>query len=116
MQIHQIPVQINNGSTGMKEVELPSATVPLAEHQKIEPLLNAAPLAAPASSELTFTLSGIAWNKDSAERLAIINGQPTATGSSVNGVIVEEILQDRVKLSHSGRSFELLIGKPAKMN
>lgn len=115
-QTPQIPAQTNNGSTDMREVELPGTAVPLAEPQKIKPTLKAAPLPAPTSSELTFTLSGIAWNKDSAERLAIINGQPTATGSTVNGVIVEEILQDRVKLSHNGRSFELLIGRPARID
>lgn len=115
-QILQLPAQTNSGLTEIREVELPGTAVPLAEPQKIKPLLKAAALPAPASSELTFTLSGIAWNKDSAERLAIINGQPTATGSTVNGVIVEEILQDRVKMSHNGRSFELSIGRPARMD
>lgn len=65
-------------------------------------------------SEQTLQLSGIAWNKDSADRLAIINGQPTSPGGVVNGVVVDEILQDRVKLSRNGRIFELLIGKSAR--
>ena len=115
-QALQIPAQTNVGSTDMREVELPSTAVPLPEPQKIKPPLKTAPLPAPTSSELTFILSGIAWNKDGAERMAIINGQPTATGSTINGVTVEEILQDKVKLSHNGRSFELLIGRPVKMD
>jgi len=115
-QTPQIPALTNNGSTELKAVELPGTTAPVAEPQKIEPTLKTAPLPVPASSELTFTLSGIAWNKDSAERLAIINGQPTATGATISGVVVEEILQDRVKISHKGRSFELLIGRPASMD
>ena len=115
-QTPQTPAQTNNRSTEMKEVELPGTAVPVAEPQKIVPPLKTSSLTAPTGSELTFTLSGIAWNKDSAERLAIINGQPTATGSTVNGVIVEEIQQDRVKLSRNGRSFELFIGKPARMD
>lgn len=83
---------------------------------KTDPVVKAAPLRPPPGREQTLTLSGIAWNKDSADRLAIINGQPTATGASVNGVLVEEILQDRVKLSHNGKFFELLIGRDARID
>jgi len=61
--------------------------------------------------EPALVVSGIAWNKDSAERLAIINGQPTATGTYVNGFIVEEILPDRVRFSTEGKIVEILIGK-----
>lgn len=63
------------------------------------------------NSEPHLTLSGIAWNKDSAERLAIINGQPASTGSHIGGAVVEEILPDRVRLSSKGRVFELSIGR-----
>jgi hypothetical protein len=62
----------------------------------------------------TLTLSGIAWNNDSADRLAIINGQPTATGAVVGGVVIEEIMPDRVKVTNNGRSFEIILGKTAK--
>ncbi|NJD92334.1 MAG: hypothetical protein FIA91_12630 [Geobacter sp.] len=63
------------------------------------------------NSEPRLTLSGIAWNKDSAERIAIINGQPASTGSHIGGAVVEEILPDRVRLSSKGRVFELSIGR-----
>lgn len=66
------------------------------------------------SPEPRLTLSGIAWNKDSAERLAIINGQPASTGSHIGGAVVEEILPDRVRLSSKGKVFELSIGRPDK--
>jgi general secretion pathway protein B len=59
-------------------------------------------------------LSGIAWNKDSADRLAIINGQPVGTAASISGYRVDEILQDRVKLSRNGSSFEIFIGRSGK--
>jgi general secretion pathway protein B len=69
------------------------------------------PAQAVETSEPRLTLSGIAWNKDSAERLAIINGQPASTGSHIGGAVVEEILPDRVRLSSKGRVFELSIGR-----
>ena len=100
-----------------KEAAPPAATAtPAAAAPQAEPGVKAAPMRPPAASELTLSLSGIAWNKDSADRLAIINGQPTAIGATVNGVVIEEILQDRVKLSHKGKSFELLIGRDARID
>jgi len=74
------------------------------------------PPRAPEQTDTSLTLSGIAWNKDSSDRLAIINGQPTATGAIVNGVVVEEIMPDRVKVNSAGRSFEIFLGKPANSN
>jgi hypothetical protein len=68
------------------------------------------------SNDSTLTLSGIAWNKDSSDRLAIINGQPAATGAVVNGAVVEEILQDKVRMNLSGRTFELFLGSHTKTN
>jgi general secretion pathway protein B len=67
-------------------------------------------------AETALTLSGIAWNKDSADRLAIINGQQAATGTTVSGVVVEEIMPDRVKVNSAGRSYEIFLGKPLKTN
>ncbi len=71
---------------------------------------------APEQADISLTLSGIAWNKDSADRLAIINGQPAAIGTTVSGVVVEEIMPDRVKVNSAGRSFEIFLGKPQKPN
>ena len=74
------------------------------------------PPSTPEQADTALTLSGIAWNKDSADRLAIINGQPTATGAIVSGVVVEEIMPDRVKVNSAGRRFEIFLGKPANAN
>lgn len=95
-------------------VALPGGSAPPLVPNKTEAALKTAPLQKPATGESAFTLTGIAWNKDSADRLAIINGEPAATGATVNGVVVEEILPDRVKLSRNGQIFELLIGKSTK--
>lgn len=101
----------------------PARKFPLPELPGSEPLPNQAvqskqlpkQAAQPVENpEPRLTLSGIAWNKDSAERLAIINGQPASTGSQIGGAVVEEILPDRVRLSSKGRVFELTIGRTDK--
>ncbi len=94
-------------------LELPGSAAPPGEPMQTAPTRKSPPVLATVASDATLTLSGIAWNKDSADRLAIINGQPTATGATINGVLVDEILPDRVKLSRKGRTFELLIGRSA---
>lgn len=96
-----------------ERIELPGGIAPSIEPLKTESAVKSIPVSAPLASDTTLTLSGIAWNKDSADRLAIINGQPTTTGTTVSGALVEEILPDRVKLFHHGRTFELLIGRSA---
>ena len=113
-QSRQKADQTGEGTIKNGKVEQPDDSLPATERQKAEQTVKTAPLQTKASSELPLTLSGIAWNKDSSDRLAIINGQPTATGETITGVVVEEILPDRVKLSRNGKTFELLLGKSAR--
>jgi general secretion pathway protein B len=97
--------------------ELPNSPVVTTELPKTELAPRNVPsLRAPLPDDTTLTLSGIAWNKDSSDRLAIINGQPTVTGATVNGAVVEEILQDKVRMNLSGRTFELFLGRQTKTN
>lgn len=115
----QSPDPQDEHSIRKENVALPGGSAPAVGPKKTETALKTAPLQTaplqkPVTGETAFTLTGIAWNKDSADRLAIINGEPAATGATVNGVIVEEILPDRVKLSRNGLIFELLIGKSIK--
>lgn len=57
------------------------------------------------------TVSGIAWQKDSASRIAVVNGSPVSEGSSVGGAKVEQIFPDRVKFFRGGTSFELFLNQ-----
>ena len=57
------------------------------------------------------TVSGIAWQKDSASRLAVINGSSVSEGETVEGARVDEIFQDKVRISHNGRFIDLYLGK-----
>lgn len=89
------------------------ASAPAAVTKAAEPARKQAAPAA-ETAEPALSVSGIAWNKDSSDRLAIVNGQPLATGAAVNGAVVEEILPDRVRFSHNSRTFEVFLGKSAK--
>ena len=111
----QLPAEARDNSQKNEKIAPPVTAIPAGGPPKADQEVKAVPARQTPSNPPTLTLSGIAWNKDSADRLAIINGEPTATGANVNGVIVEEILPDRVKLSHNGRIFELLIGRDARM-
>ncbi len=56
-------------------------------------------------------VSGIAYNKDAADRLAVINGTPTGEGKTINGVTIEEIMPDKVRFSYGKNSFEVPVGR-----
>ena len=56
-------------------------------------------------------VNGIAFQKGSADNMAIINGTPASNGSAVEGATVEEILKDRVKFSFRGELFEIPLGQ-----
>ncbi|GEM_PF-746256 len=55
-------------------------------------------------------VGGIAWQKDSASPMAIVNGTPVAEGSTVGGARVEKIYPERVRFSHKGRTFDVGLG------
>jgi hypothetical protein len=114
-EIPQPPLKPRSDTTPKTDkIELPGSTLPTPEIPRKEPATAAPQPRTSPREEPGLSLSGIAWNKDSSDRLAIINGQPIAIGSTVGGAVVEEILPDRVKLSINGRKFELLIGRNAR--
>ena len=48
-------------------------------------------------------VSGIAWQKESTSRIAIVNGQTVSEGTSVGGARVQTILPDRVEFAYAGQ-------------
>ncbi len=59
-------------------------------------------------------VSGIAWQVDSASRLAIVNGQPVGLGVNVGGATVDEIFPDRVRFTYKGEKVEVGLGRSSK--
>jgi general secretion pathway protein B len=74
-----------------------------------------APVTPPAGQAVSpehpvLQVGGIAWQKDSASPMAIVNGTPVAEGSTVGGARVEKIYPERVRFSHKGRTFDVGLG------
>lgn len=66
---------------------------------------------APPPKPPALRVSGIAWQKDSTSRLAVINGASVTEGGMVEGAQVEEIFPDRVRFTFKGSTFEIYMGK-----
>ena len=78
-----------------------------------ESAAKAGPLMKPAlgRSLLALTVTGIAWQKDSTDRIAIVNGTSVSEGVMVEGARVEEIFQDRVRFSFDKQTFDISLGR-----
>lgn len=55
-------------------------------------------------------VTGIAWQKDSASRLAVVNGNPVVEGELIEGARVKEIHPDRVLFSFNNKEFQVSLG------
>ncbi|MBP1751933.1 MAG: hypothetical protein H6Q57_769 [Geobacteraceae bacterium] len=56
-------------------------------------------------------VSGIAWQKDGSDRLAVVNGMSVTEGMVVGGAVVEKIFQDKVRFSYEMRTFDVPVGR-----
>jgi general secretion pathway protein B len=54
-------------------------------------------------------ITAIAWQDDSASRMAVVDGLPVMTGEFVDTAKVQEILRDRIIFAEEGRIFTVLI-------
>ena len=63
----------------------------------------------PSLDPSTLRVSAIVWHEDPSRRIAVINGTIATEQSLIEGAKVVEISPNRVRLSHNGRSFELLL-------
>jgi general secretion pathway protein B len=60
---------------------------------------------------LSLTVSGIAWQKENINRMAVVNSTPVREGGMVEGARVKQILPDRVRFSLNGKEFDVLLEK-----
>jgi general secretion pathway protein B len=89
----------------------PAVSQPAPQARPAEPEQKTTAPAAPDAGRPSLVVSGIAWQKDGADRLAIVNGHPVGTGATIDGAVVEEILPDRVRFSRNRQPFEVLLGR-----
>ncbi len=83
--------------------------------EKPAPITAEKPLASPTPAAgqepPSLNVSGIGWQKDSADRLAVVNGRAVSEGSVIAGAKVEEIFPDRVRFSFGERKIDVPLGK-----
>lgn len=56
-------------------------------------------------------VTGIAWQKDSTSRIAIVNGQAVSEGANVGNARVQTIHPDRVEFAHAGQKLTVPLEK-----
>ena len=86
-------------------------------HADIAPASKSRPIIAPAATVSAMrnmphlTVNGIAYQEGGSDNLAVINGITVSNGAVIEGVKVEDIQKDRVKFSHGGEKFEIILNK-----
>jgi general secretion pathway protein B len=94
----------------------PAARIPKPEQQPLPATqVNSGPEAKTDSKPHfpQLKITGIGWQKDSANRLAIVNGRPVSEGSTIDGAKVVEIFPDRVRFSFENQTIDITVGKSA---
>jgi len=57
-------------------------------------------------------VSGIVFQADRQNRMAVVNDLPVMEGTVIEGAVVEEILSDRVRFDREGTKFEVKLKEP----
>ena len=59
-------------------------------------------------------VNGIAFQDESTDRVAIVNGVSVSNGSIIGGAKVEDILKDLVRFSYGGEKFDVALGQSTR--
>ena len=114
-EINRVPLKIEDPAEGKdpatSQGEKETVKSVISEKGKVvpgstEPSAEPTPVR-PATTPPLLRLSAIVWHEKPSKRIAMINGILTNEGSFIEGVKVEEIQANRVRLSHNGRVFEI---------
>ena len=113
-QSQQVILPAPAAQTASLPAAAPMRTVRPAAAQK-EAETNVSPAAAPtptaANQAPALKVTGIAWQKDEASRLAVVNGSSVSEGSVIEGAVVLEILPDHVRFAVNSKQFDVYMGK-----
>lgn len=112
-----ISVKLDNKLTPLK---MPTKAQSVQPIKKTEVTLNSVPTKKASAAAVRLTapvmtpslkVNGIAYQNESADRVAIVNGVSVSNGSMIEGAKVEDIQQDRVRFSYVGEKFDVALGK-----
>ena len=111
----------NTTPSSAKPPKLPATVQPVQQIKQSEVKLpvvptQKAPMSAiirPATPVMAPSLkvNGIAFQDESTDRVAIVNGVSVSNGSMIEGAKVEDIQKDRVRFSYGGEKFDVALGK-----
>lgn len=97
----------NTGNTtSAKPVAVAKHAVPAKTLPAVSPAVSGAVTPVPY-----LRVNGIAFQGSGADSVAIVNGTPVSSGSTIEGVTVEEIRKDRVLFQLKGERFEIRLGQ-----
>jgi general secretion pathway protein B len=122
----ELAAPARRGATpGVSAAAIQASIAPAAAGNRSSPLpqpgsqLEKAAAPPPPSSDgqlPALNVSGIAWQKDNASRLAVVNGASVTEGATIAGARVDEIFPDRVRFSYRNKSYEIFLGKTVQEN
>ena len=106
--VAEIPVKVQPAplNVPLQKPELPSSRTPQAP-ASAQPSLPLEPRALNADGLPFLKLTGIVYQKNPGERIAILNDLPVMRGTSIEGAEVVDIQPDRVVMQWRGQEFAL---------
>ena len=104
-------------SSSVKSSRLLAKVQPIKQSEVKRPVAPTHPEQTPALHPVaavilpSLKVNGIAFQNDSADRVAIVNGISVSSGSMIEGAKIEDIHKDRVRFSYGGETFDIGLGK-----
>lgn len=77
----------------------------------VQPSIKPPKSLAPHNQVPALKVNGIAFQEQSADRVAVVNGVTVSNGSVIEGVHVEDIQRNRISFSYGGEKFDIGLGK-----
>jgi len=120
-QVIQKPTAGSGGNEGLPStaasISTPIQPAKLSERAPASDSKPAPAVSSPTrsvASRPNLTVNGIAFQEGGSDNLAVINGVTVSSGTMIDGVVVEEIQKDRVRFSHNGERFEIILNKTSR--
>jgi general secretion pathway protein B len=101
-----LPKDLSKSESRSQSIK-PAATIPAGEPKTV----TTSPALPAVVSRPILTVNGIAFQDGGNDNLAVINGITVSGGNMIEGVLVEDIQKDRVRFSHNGEKFDIILNK-----
>jgi len=107
-----IPVKTLHNGVAAPQLPPKTGAKPAGHEPPAKVVVAPAPSVTPAKAPIpALKVSGIAYQGEGADSVAMVNGVPLSRGEVISGVKVEEIHQNTVRFSYNGEKFDIPLGK-----